>query len=82
MPPARVEREDPARVADRQHPRPLFDCPGHDGLGGFVLGLPDPPRVPGLDLPLPALVPPPPARSVLSWLGGAAGGGPRPRRGE
>jgi hypothetical protein len=49
--------------------------PAHDGRGGLVLGLPDPPPVPGVGRPLPALVPAPAARPVLPWLGGAAGGG-------
>jgi len=69
MPPARLQVQDAARVADRQHRDPALHSPGHGGLGGFVLGLPDPPQVPGLGVPLPALVLAPPPRSALSWLG-------------
>jgi hypothetical protein len=35
--------------------------PAHHGLGGLVLGLADPPQVPGLSVPLPALMPAPAA---------------------
>jgi hypothetical protein len=75
MPP-RVLVQDAARVADRQRPDPVLHRPRHDGLGGLMLGLPDPPQVPGLSVPLPALVPPPAARPALPRPGGAAGRGP------
>jgi SAM-dependent methyltransferase len=41
-----------------------------DTTDGFnLLGLADPPHVPGLGVPGPALVPPPAARPVLPWFG-------------
>jgi hypothetical protein len=61
VPPARVEVEDAAGVADRERPDLARDGPGHCGLGGLVLGLADPPPVPGLGRPLAAAVLPPPA---------------------
>jgi hypothetical protein len=76
VPPARLQVKDATRVADRQGPSPLPYRPGDDGLGGFVLGLPDPPEVAGLGLPLTAAVLAPPAGSALPGLGGPAGGGP------
>jgi len=54
VPPASVEVEDTARVADGQRPDSLLDGPADDGLGGLVLGLPDPTVVSGLDPALPA----------------------------
>jgi hypothetical protein len=60
MPPARVEVEDAAGVTDRHRPDLVLDGPGHHGLGGLVLGLADPPPVPGLGRPLAAAVLPPP----------------------
>jgi hypothetical protein len=60
MPPARVEVEDAAGVADRERPGPVLDGPGQHGPSGFVLGLPDPPPVPGLGRALAAAVLPPP----------------------
>jgi hypothetical protein len=75
MPPSRFQVQDAAGVADRQRPHPVLHRPAHHHLGGLVLGLPDPPPVPGLGVPRPALVAAPAARAVLPWLGGAAGGG-------
>jgi hypothetical protein len=59
VPPAGVEVEDAAGVADRERPDLALDGPGHDGFGGFVLGLADPPPVPGLGRALVAAVLPP-----------------------
>jgi hypothetical protein len=53
VPPPRIDVEDTARVADVQHPDPLFHGPGDDGAGGFVLGLPDPASMPALHQPGP-----------------------------
>ena len=53
----------------------LLHGPGDDLLGGLVLGLADPPGVPGLGFPLAAAVLAPPARPALPGLGGAGGGG-------
>jgi hypothetical protein len=61
VPPARVQVQHAAGVADRERPDPALDGPGHDGLGGLVLGLADPPPVPGLGRALTAAVLAPPA---------------------
>jgi hypothetical protein len=60
MPPARVQVQHAAGVTDRERPGPVFDRPGHDRFGGLVLGLADPPPVPGLGRALAAAVLPPP----------------------
>jgi hypothetical protein len=67
--------QDAAGVADGEGPDPVVGGPGHDGLGGLVLGLADPPQVPGLGVPRPALGAPPAARPLPPRLGGAAAGG-------
>jgi hypothetical protein len=61
VPPARVQVEHAAGVADRERPHPVFDGPGHNCFGGLVLGLADPPPVPGLGRALTAAVLAPPA---------------------
>jgi len=61
VPPARVEVQDAAGVADRHRPDLVLGGPGHDGFGGLVLGLADPPPVPGLGRALVAAVLPPAA---------------------
>jgi hypothetical protein len=60
VPPAGVQVQHAAGVADRERPHPVLDGPGHCGLGGLVLGLADPPPVPGLGRALAAAVLPPP----------------------
>jgi hypothetical protein len=61
VPPAGVEVQDAAGVTDRERPNLALDGPGHDRSGGLVLGLADPPPVPGLSLPhVGSVLPPPP----------------------
>jgi hypothetical protein len=59
VPPPGVAAEHAARVANGQSADSVLHGPADDGLGCLMLGLPDPPLVPGLHLPLPAPVPPP-----------------------
>jgi hypothetical protein len=59
VPPARVQVQHAAGVADRHRPDLVFHRPGHRCFGGLVLGLADPPPVPGLGRPLAAAVLPP-----------------------
>ena len=61
MPPARIQAQHAAWVADGQRPDPVLDGPAGDGLGGLVLGLPYPAPVPafGRLLAAPVLAPPP-----------------------
>jgi hypothetical protein len=59
MPPARVQVQHAAGVADRERPDLALGGPGHSCSGGFVLGLADPPPVPGLGRALAAAVLPP-----------------------
>jgi hypothetical protein len=73
--PPRSKVQDTARVTDRQCPGPLLHRPGHHCPGGFVLGLADPPLVPGFGGALRAAVLPPPPRPPLPRLRGARGGG-------
>ena len=85
VPPARVQVQHAAGVADRERPDPVLHRPGHHGLGGLVLGLADPPPVPGLGRALMAAVLPPPPGSALpgSWGRGGRrrGSGPCGRAG-
>jgi len=48
VPPPGGQGEDAAGVADREGAGPAGGSPAHNDLGGFVLGLADPPPVPGL----------------------------------
>jgi hypothetical protein len=61
MPPARVQVQHAAGVADRERPDLALDGPEHYGFGGLVLGLVDPPPVPGLGRALATAVLPPAA---------------------
>jgi hypothetical protein len=54
-----VEVQDAAGVTDRQRPGTVLDGPGHDGLGGLVVGLADAPLVAGLGGAFGAAVLPP-----------------------
>jgi hypothetical protein len=75
VPPPRTKVQDAAGVADRDRPGPALYCPRHHRLGGLVLGLADPPQVPGLGRAFAAAVLPPPPRSALPGSGCAAGSG-------
>jgi hypothetical protein len=76
VPPSCLEVQDTAWITDGEGTDPVRRGPGDDRFGGFVLGLPDPPHVPGFGFPLAAPVLAPPAGAALSRLRRAAGGGP------
>jgi hypothetical protein len=76
VPPSGRKVQDAAGIADGQRPDPLLHRPLHDGLGGFVLGLPDPPSVPAFNEAGAAAVLPPSPRPVLARFRCAGGGGP------
>jgi hypothetical protein len=61
MPSSCLEVQDAARVADGEGADPIRRGPADDLLCGFVLGLADPPHVPGPGflLTAPVLAPPP-----------------------
>jgi hypothetical protein len=75
VPPAGVQVQHAAGVTDRERPDLAFHCPGHHGFGGLVLGLADPPPVPGPGRPLASAVLPPAAGPALPGPGCPPGGG-------
>jgi hypothetical protein len=74
VPPACLEGQHAAGVPDRQGADPVLHRPGDDLVGGFVLGLADPPGMPGFGFPLAAPVLAPAPRPALPGLRGAGGG--------
>jgi hypothetical protein len=76
VPPTGGQAEHAARVADRQRADAMPKGPGNYGLGGFVLGLPDPAPVPCLGGPLAAPELPPPSRPAPPSLRCPPGGRP------
>jgi hypothetical protein len=76
VPPAGVQVQDAAGVADRQRPDPLRHSRGDHGLRRFVLGLADPAVMPALDLPGAAARLAPPPWPALPRFRRVGGGGP------
>lgn len=76
VPPSCLEVQDAARIPDRQYTDLVVHGPGDDLFGGLVLGLADPPHMPGLRLPLAPAVLAPPPRPPLPELRCPAGRSP------
>jgi hypothetical protein len=72
--PSRPLVGDPLGIANQQCTYPLSDGEGDHLLGGLVLGLPDAPPMPCLDLALPGSQPAPAARASLPRLWCSPGG--------
>jgi hypothetical protein len=73
MTPTGVRGQHSSRITDAQCAGPLPDGPLDDRFRRLVLGLADPPGVPGLDLALSRSMAPPPPGALLAGFGSAAG---------